>query len=224
MAAKMRMEGESTTTSRGGGEPGGATEEMIAFVPRHALVSRRWLGQGFRGDDERCIYDGLLDALRYGPRGPLERDPERKQIIPYVVLTDGAGAVYTLRRKRAQTEARLHDKLSFGVGGHIDRIDAEGRALDPIHQGMLRELHEELSLEQPYRLRYRGILNDDTTEVGQVHLGAVFTCHVGERAQVVVRETDKMEGRWLEVAEIEARADRLETWSALLLPYLERWL
>ena len=218
MAAKMRTKEKKQEVILP------SDEEIVAYVPRHALVSRRWLGHGFRGDDNRSVYEGLLAAMRYGPRGPLERNPERKQIVSYVVLTDGAGAVYTLRRTSRQTEVRLHDKLSFGVGGHIERVDGDSRAYDLIHQGMLRELREELVLAQPYRICYRGVLNDDTNDVGQVHLGCVFTCHVGDRQQVAVRETTKMEGHWLALDEVHQHADQLETWSSLLLPYLRHWI
>lgn len=196
-----------------------ARNELIAYVPRQLLDEQRWLVHGFLEDPQGLIHETLGSAVAFAPRGPLEDDPSRKQIIPYVVVHNRAGQIFTLQRKRAQTEARLHDKLSFGVGGHIEHIDQGAGHL--IDEGMRRELHEELQIEGPYRVSYRGILNDDSNAVGQVHLGAIYTC----TAEVVaVGEVDKMEGRWWTLDELRAASGRLETWSALLLDHLPQWL
>ncbi len=59
----------------------------------------------------------------YVERERAERTPEWKQVIPYsVVLCDGK--VFLLRRTKGGGEARLFDKLSIGVGGHINPIDS----------------------------------------------------------------------------------------------------
>jgi predicted NUDIX family phosphoesterase len=196
--------------------------ESIAYVPREALARRGWLEQGFRPDVDTTLYETLREQVRFGPRPALERDPNRKQLIPYVVLTDGS-RIFTMQRKRAQTEARLHDRLSFGVGGHIDRVD--DRADDVIQRGLMRELEEELVLDGiELELEYRGTLNDDSNEVGQVHLGLIYTCHVAPDADVAIRETEKMEGRWWELDDLAREAGRLESWSRMLLPSLPDWL
>lgn len=199
-------------------------DEQVAFVPRAALPFLTNLERGYTPDPGRVHYAHLLDRVALATRGPLEHDPSRKQLIPYVVVTDGS-QIFTLRRKRAQTEARLHDRLSIGVGGHIgdERTEAaSAEATDLIRAGMLRELHEELVLTGPAHFTYRGLLNDDTSPVGQVHLGVIFSCVVAP-GTVAVRETDKMEGSWSTLTELHERADQLETWSAILLDHLESW-
>ena len=192
--------------------------ESIAYVPRHQLADRDWLPHGFRPDPDRAIYETLTDSIAFAPRPELETDPSRKQLIPYVVVRAGA-RIWTMRRRRAQTEERLHDQLSIGVGGHVpdEVLDADTA---PLRAGMRRELHEELHIPREVDVDYIGILNDDTDEVGQVHLGLVYECEAPEE-DVEIRETEKLVGEWKTVEELEERRDQLESWSRLLLEELE---
>jgi len=192
--------------------------ERIAHVPRRDLDDRGWLTHGYRADPDRTIHRQLEQSLQFAPRPDLETDPSRQQIIPYVVVR-ADGRIWTMRRRRAQTERRLHDQLSIGVGGHVpdDVLSAAGA---PLPAGMRRELHEELHIPEEVEVTYTGLLNDDTNEVGRVHLGLVYTCEAPREA-VAIRETDKLVGEWKTLGELREREDRLETWSQLLLPELE---
>ena len=67
--------------------------------------------------------------------------------------------------------------------------------------------------------RLVALLNDDTTEVGAVHLGAVYVADAAGRP-VAIRETDKLTGSFVEAADVEVVADRLETWSRLVFDSL----
>ncbi|MGM0556198.1 MAG: hypothetical protein ACQEVA_07450 [Myxococcota bacterium] len=197
-------------------------QEQAAFVPRVELENLDVLEHGFRPDPEGIVYDKLVKHVAFARRGDLEQDPTRKQLIPYCVLTHGSD-VFVMRRKSAQTEARLHDKLSFGVGGHINPDDARKNAADDVVQGgMLQELHEELFVPDDLEPRYAGTLNDDSNEVGRVHLGVVYVCEA-PRDAVSVRETDKMVGEWYSPHDLEDASNRLETWSQLLLPHRSIW-
>lgn len=193
--------------------------EKVLFVDRARLESEGALTHGF-SEDVHDAYGLINREGSFLARSELEEDPSRKQAIPYVVVHDPAGRIFTLGRKSTQTEARLHGKLSFGVGGHIP--DEIGGSDDKLEAGMRRELHEELHIPTSVRARFRGLLNDDTNAVGRVHLGVVFTCEAPPQ-DVKVRETDKMNGEWLTLAELREVEDRLESWSALLLPYVDSW-
>lgn len=200
-----------------------ADAELIGFAPRAALERDAPLPQGFAPDPERRAYQRLLQHLDHAPRGPLETDPSRKQLIPYVIFTRGA-QLWTMARTSAQHEARLHGRLSLGVGGHMERVDAG--AEDPIQAATWRELHEELVLPEGLALQlvYRGILNDDDTPVGQVHLGIIATCALPPEATLQIREADKMTGQWWALEQLHQASSRLESWSALLLDKLPGWL
>jgi predicted NUDIX family phosphoesterase len=180
--------------------------ELVLVVPRSAVMS----DPGWRG----IRADGLEDfaALvrregRFRPRAEMEVDRTHKQVIPYLVLRDGP-RYFLMRRTRAGGDARLHDRWSIGVGGHLNPGDGD------LEGGLRREWTEEIRADFVPTFRLVGLLNDDTTDVGSVHLGAVYVADAGGRA-VAVRETDKLEGAFADEADVAAVHDGLETWSQL---------
>lgn len=154
------------------------------------------------------ILDAIYDGHFFLDRPTAEISPQYKQIIPYVIIRHGQ-SYFLLQRTQKQTEARLHHKLSLGIGGHINPDTPD--LLDGLH----KELEEEVNVAGDYDLTFAGILNDDTTEVGTVHLGAVYVLEAHD-TDVTVRETDKMTGRWVEAAELPALREQLETWSQIV--------
>jgi predicted NUDIX family phosphoesterase len=177
------------------------------------------------GVPDGCDFTGIrladgagLDALRatvarsgrYLDRQVAEDDPRHKQLIPYVVVRDGA-RVFLMQRTEAGGDARLHGKASIGVGGHLNPVD-EGE--DPLMTGLRREWDEELEADWAPEFKLVGLLNDDSNPVGAVHLGVVFTVEADGRP-VTVREHEKLIGEFVAADEVQAAWDRLETWSQL---------
>jgi predicted NUDIX family phosphoesterase len=203
-----------------------SASNMIAFIPRELLQAHELLKHGLHAYEATLL--SMLEAwCDYAPRPELELDPSRKQLIPYVVLEDAQQQLWTMRRKKTQAEARLHERLSIGVGGHMEQEDGRGesdggqQAPSPILNAMQRELEEELfwPSQDPPPLRFYGLINDDTTPVGQVHLGLCFVAKVEQRP-ISIREHDKMEGWWERPARLQAQVAQLESWSALALSAL----
>ena len=127
------------------------------------------------------------ELMEYRPRSEVEDDPSLKQIIPYVVLRCD-DAVFCYTRGKSQGEARLHRRRSLGVGGHVAEADAEGRrSFEAYEMAMRRELDEEVEVKSPGAMRLVGLINDDSTPVGQVHLGVVHVLEL-ERPLVSPRE------------------------------------
>jgi predicted NUDIX family phosphoesterase len=185
--------------------------ELVFVVPRAAIVDgASWYG--IRTDDLDAFIAALERDGRYEPRAAMEVDPSFKQVIPYLVLRDGE-RFFLMRRTRAGVDARLHDRYSIGVGGHLNPGD--GGLLG----GLRREWAEELVATFEPEFRLVGLLNDDTTDVGSVHLGAVYVADAGGRP-VGIRETDKLSGAFAEPTEVAAVADLLETWSRLAFEFL----
>jgi predicted NUDIX family phosphoesterase len=156
-----------------------------------------------------------------------ERTPSLKQIIPYTIV-ERQGGILCLTRTKNGGEARLHDKMSLGVGGHINPIDLtpglEGQnPRNPIARATIREvLEEELSVEGTHTLRSVGLLNDDSNSVGAVHVGWVQV--LSATGDVRVREVDQLEGNFRSVAELQAmhaNGANFETWSSFLIPKLD---
>ena len=187
-------------------------EERVFVVPRDAVPDAAdWYGLRTTGLD--AFVAGVERDGRYEPRPTMEQDPSFKQIIPYLVLRDGS-RYFLMQRTAAGGDPRLHGRYSIGVGGHLNPGD--GGLLG----GLRREWDEELvaGFVPPFRLV--ALLNDDTTPVGAVHLGAVYLADAAGRP-VAIRETDKLTGDFVEPEAVGAVRDRLETWSALVFDFLE---
>jgi predicted NUDIX family phosphoesterase len=146
----------------------------------------------------------------------MEADESWKQVIPYPVLRDGT-SWFLMRRTKAGGDARLHDRWSIGVGGHVNPTDG---GLDGDLGGALRrEWLEELAVDFVPEFRFVGLLNDDTTPVGRVHLGLVYEADAAGRP-VAIRETEKLTGAFVPSAEVAAVAEDLETWSRIAFEFL----
>jgi predicted NUDIX family phosphoesterase len=187
------------------------SDERVFVVPRAAVIDEAgWYG--LRTDGLEAFVAALERDGRYEPRDAMEVDPAYKQVIPYLVLRDGE-RYFLMQRTSAGGDARLHGRYSIGVGGHLNPGD--GGLLG----GLRREWDEELVADFVPEFRLVALLNDDTTDVGAVHLGAVYVADAGGR-EVAIRETDKLSGTFVEASAVAAVADRLETWSRLVFEAL----
>jgi predicted NUDIX family phosphoesterase len=187
------------------------TDESVYVVARSTIAAgAAWYGVRTDGLDAFVV--ALERDGQYAPRDLMELDPTFKQIIPYLVLRDGP-RYFLMQRTDAGGDARLHGRYSIGVGGHLNPGD--GGLLG----GLEREWHEELVADFVPTFRLVGLLNDDTTDVGAVHLGAVYVADAAGR-RVTIRETHKLTGAFVEQADVAAVADRLETWSRLVFEFL----
>jgi len=173
-----------------------ATDELRPFFTATLIRDRA---------DE--LLELIADRHTFIDRDLAERSPEWRQIIPYVVIRHGDD-VYALTRTTKQTEARLHHKVSLGIGGHInpghDLVD-----------GLEKELDEEVRIDGDYDLQFVAVLNDESTEVSRVHLGVVFFLD-SATPDVVVVETEKMSGRWMSRGELAAAREAMESWSQVI--------
>jgi predicted NUDIX family phosphoesterase len=162
-------------------------------------------------------------------RARAETSPQWKQVIPYS-LVECDGRILVVRRLRKGGETRLHEKVSIGIGGHINPEDVSGAdreqgARNPIDAGTRREISEELAVRGAYDIRRVGLLNDDSNPVGAVHVGVVQVISV--RGSVEIRERDQLDGRLERPEELAAmltRGTNFETWSGLLIPRLDEIL
>ena len=184
----------------------GNPDEQVLVVPRKALVP----GVGWLGIRQTDLAEALAVVAsqgRFMRRGDAEDDPAFKQVIPYLVLRDGE-RWFLMRRTRAGGDARLHDLWSIGVGGHLNPGDGD------VEGGLRREWHEEIAADFVPDFAALGLLNDDTTPVGRVHIGFVFTADAAGRV-VTIREIDKLEGVFATTERVAQVRDDLETWNRL---------
>lgn len=181
--------------------------EQVMVVEREAVA--HWLiERGMTQEHGDELLEVVSERHFFIDRDTAERSPQYKQIIPYVLIRHG-DSWFLLQRTHKQTETRLHHKLSLGIGGHINPDTPD------LFAGLQKELEEEVNVDSDYELAFAGILNDDSTEVGQVHLGAVFVLETAE-ALVTVRETEKMVGKWASRDELAGAREAMETWSQIV--------
>ncbi len=193
-------------------------EEQVLVVERRILDA---VGSfhGLNFDVER--YLGALfaqGAPRFIPRPQAEKDPSFKQLIPYVIMTCDGKCLTYVRGKRAG-ETRLVGNRSIGIGGHINPVDWTLFSADfykTYCEAVEREVSEEVCVEAQYADHVVALLNDDSNEVGQVHLGIVH-CWVLDTPNVTKREQMITQMDFLTIEQLQAVRATMETWSQLCL-------
>jgi predicted NUDIX family phosphoesterase len=199
-------------------------DENILVIKR-SLFDELGSFQGLNFEAEKYLSAILSRGNNFFlPRAQAEGDPAYKQIIPYVLLAFEDTVLYYVRGKKAG-EQRLVAKGSIGIGGHMNETDETFFALDEAayRAGVEREVNEEIRIDTRFDDRIVALLNDDTTEVGRVHLGIV---HVFKLAEPKVEKREAMITNLAlrTRAELMGRRDSLETWSQICLDSLERLL
>jgi predicted NUDIX family phosphoesterase len=162
---------------------------------------------------------------RFISRSIAEKDPSYKQLIPYVIMNCGDKYLTYVRGKRAG-EARLVAKRSIGIGGHINPGDNEVPLFDTNFRKMYelaveREVAEEVSVEANHTDRIVALLNDDSTDVGTVHLGIVHYW-ILDAPKVNRREQMITQLSFMTLADLHRLRDSMETWSQLCLDGLSK--
>lgn len=154
-------------------------------------------------------------------RSQAEKDPRFKQLIPYVILRH-RDTVFSYVRGKKSSEARLVAMRSIGVGGHIEPVDQSlfSSDRDMYLEAARREVNEEVKLDTMYREQVVALINDDSTEVGKVHLGIMHIWDVAE-PKVTKREGLITQAGFVHIEELKKNLDELETWSQIALEVLE---
>ena len=200
-----------------------ADEKVLGF-PR-ALFEQLGVFQGFNPDVNRYL-PAILDPKNnsFMARAQAETNPAFKQVIPYVVITDGQSILHYVRGKKAG-EQRLVAKGSVGIGGHINDEDHTlfSFGLQAFQDAVKREVCEEISIQGEVNPRPVGLINDDSTEVGQVHFGVVHVLFC-KPEQVKRKEQVITQMEFVPIEELKAKREQMETWSQLCIDNLDALL
>ncbi|MEI2465177.1 hypothetical protein [Niallia taxi] len=194
----------------------GKMDEIIIVAPRDVVFENESLTfQGVNSDElsVKKIVDNISSSYSEMRRGDAEENELFKQPIPYCVLKRGY-EFYVYKRLTGGGETRLHNQLSLGVGGHMNdtnRVTFQSLMMDNLQ----RELDEELNIqtEQKFEFNVVGLINDDLNEVGKVHVGLLVVAELPLDAEVTVRETDQLEGFWVNIKDLKDVYKNLESWS-----------
>lgn len=201
--------------------------EQVLVIPR-SLFDKLGAFHGYQPAEGRYL-DAILDPAHnsFLCRADAEEDPSFKQIIPYALFQCGDRFLHYVRGGNAG-EQRLASKGSIGIGGHVNAEDyhASGSlGWDLYLAGVDREIREEVLIRCPYQQGIVGLINDDTTEVGKVHLGVVHLFTL-ESTEVAPNEDGITELQFRTRAELEilAQDGLLESWSRLIVENLDQVL
>lgn len=196
--------------------------DSLVLVIETQRLQRAGTFQGFEVCPDNYL-SILLDRRNnfFVSRSRAEGEPKFKQLIPYVVLRY-RDTVFSYVRGKKSSEARLVAMRSIGVGGHIEPVDQSlfSSDRDMYLEAARREVNEEVKLDTMYREHVVALINDDSTEVGKVHLGIMHIWDVAE-PKVTKREGLITQAGFVHIDELKKNLDELETWSQIALEVLE---
>ena len=199
-------------------------EEQVLVVERK-VVEEVGVFNGLVFDVQRYLDKLFVPGVpRFMARSQAEKDPSYKQLIPYVIMSCDGTYLNYVRGKRAG-EGRLTGLRSIGIGGHINPIDNEVPLFDADLREMYttaveREVAEEVFVETGHADRIVAFLNDESNEVGSVHLGIVHFWTL-EEPKVNKREQMITQMSFMAIDELQKVRDTMETWSQLCLDGLD---
>ena len=199
-------------------------QENVLVIKR-SLFEELGTFQGLNFEPEKYLKANLSRGSNFFiPRSDAESNPAYKQIIPYTLIAFHDTILHYVRGKKAG-EQRLIAKGSIGIGGHMNEIDESLFAMDEqaYRAGVEREVNEEIKIDTPFEDRIIALLNDDSTEVGRVHLGIVHIFKLKE-PKVQKREAMITGLTFLTKEELLARRETMETWSQICVGSLDRLL
>lgn len=200
----------------------GKMDEVILAVDRETLFNHEGLTfQGILLSNE--LIDPIMERFNAWTalvRGDAEENPDFKQPIPYTIIKRG-DEVFLYERLKAGGDKRLHNQLSIGVGGHMNPVDDIYNWEELLFINVYREIIEEVYIDREVLFdtppKVFGLINDDSNEVGKVHIGILNVLEIPEDSDVSVLETDKLDGYWVRIQDLSKSPlfDRLENWSKI---------
>ena len=200
------------------------SDEQVLVVAR-SLFDELGSFQGLCAEPDRYLPKFLEPQNNFFlSRASAEEDPDYKQIIPYAIFHHNGRFLHYVRGG-GSGEQRLAAKGSIGIGGHINSDDEKKSSLssDTYSIGVEREIDEELNIIGAHRQKIVALINDDSNDVGAVHLGVVHLFDL-DSDQVTPNEADIGELSFFTAEQLQDRRDSLETWSQICVDNLSEIL
>jgi len=189
-------------------------DEQILVIRRDLLFPNgAW--HGLKAVDFTSYLNLIKSHQEFHSRATMETDPTYKQIIPYLIFVHN-NRYFLMQREKKASETRLQSKFTLGIGGHIRKEDMQSNSL---FDWATREFHEEVNYTGELTIEPLGILNDDSNEVGKVHVGFVFLLH-GSSGDISVK-SELANGELYSLEECGDFYDRMETWSQMVADALK---
>jgi predicted NUDIX family phosphoesterase len=188
-------------------------ERILVIKRDNFFPNGSW--SGLKSVDFDYYLNMIQNKKEFIARGLAETDYSYKQIIPYLVF-EHEGSYFLMQRKTTSSESRLASKYSLGIGGHLREEDTKGAGL---FEWATREFEEEINYSGRLEIEPLGLLNDDSNDVGKVHIGFVFLLK-GSSDNISVK-SELACGELLSLDACKARYAAMETWSQLVFDFLQ---
>lgn len=200
-------------------------EKIIMAVNKERLFRDDYF-QGFKPASEVDFYSRIIQNNIHMKRGEAEKSTTHKHPIAYLLVISPSSKVFAYQRSQKGNESRLHNKWSWGIGGHID-IEDMMKGGDPIQNSLLRELSEELTGAENPSLKLVGYINDDSDDVGKVHFGLLYIAKV-KSEEIHFKDEEIKQGNLKPINELEAICANpdfvVEGWSRIALEPLRNYI
>jgi predicted NUDIX family phosphoesterase len=189
-------------------------DEHILVVRRAHLFTTQESWHGLQDVDFDYYMHIINHRKEFHPRSVMETNPTYKQIIPYLIFTHD-NKYFLMQRKSDASEARLRNKLTLGIGGHIREEDLKE---DSLVGWAMREFHEEVHYAGNLKVQPLGIINDDSNDVGKVHIGFAFLL-IGDSSEISVKSELKS-GELVSLDDCRIQKESMESWSQFVVDAL----
>ena len=201
---------------------------MVMVVNKKFLFNNDYF-EGFKSHDETDYESRILKNFSYMKREPAENDIMHKQPIAYsIIVNPSLKKVFACKRASKDSkygEKRLQGKWSWGVGGHIEKVDTVNG--NPIHESMLRELGEEVYMDGTVTPKMLGYINNDSDDVGKFHFGVLYILETDSKI-VKPKSPEIDNGKLRTIQELEEMCLNpdytVEEWSKISLEPLKKYL
>ncbi|MBI3341847.1 dCTP deaminase [Candidatus Curtissbacteria bacterium] len=192
--------------------PEKAAEKVMVVAREDIFSGGAW--HGVKSENIEKYVRIINKKHKFMARGDVEDDTSWQQIIPYMFYEFG-GKYFLMQRNAGHTDKRLASNFSLGIGGHINRRDIKS---GNIASWAKREFEEEADYKGRMKTTFVGLLNDDTNDVGRVHLGLVIKIE-GASDQINVRD-EHQSGTMVSFEQLGRSYKQMETWSQIIYDYL----
>ena len=161
----------------------------------------------------------LIEKSFFHNRADAEERFDIKQIIPYLTVrrknTEDNYEYFLLHRTKKQSEKRLHNLYSLGIGGHLNDKDAKTIG-ETIINGLYRELQEEIEIDYIVIPKFNGLIYSNIDDVSKCHIGLSFIFEIPNWVKLDIREKDKMTGNWNDLSSLKRNFSEMENWSRIV--------
>ncbi len=188
--------------------------EKVMVVSRRDMFSfGGW--HGIKTDNLNKYINLISKKHKFLERSKAENDPSWQQIIPYLIF-ENRDKYFVMQRHGGHTDRRLANKFSIGIGGHVNKEDVKDNL---ILNWAKREFEEEVDYQGNYKAEFLGLINDDSNDVGLVHVGLVIKI-LGDSNDIKIRDEHKL-GVLEALPKIGKHYKSMETWSQIVYDYLK---